>query len=604
MTDGLRRHQTFFAELKRRQVFKIAAVYGAVAFGVMQAADFLVPALRLPEAVASTIALVAILGFPLAIVLAWAFEMTPEGVQRERSASSAEIESIVAQPRSRRWPAGMLALVGILLMAGGGWWVLGRQASDGDNSDVPSIATEETGGRRSIAVLPFANMSGDSENEYFSDGITDDIITHLSKLSDLKVISRTSVMRFKDTDRSLREIAAELGVATILEGGVRRNDDQVRINAQLIDAGTDEHIWAEQYNRELTDVFAIQTDVALQIAGALRARLSPEERGQVERRPTENLEAYNLYLQGRYFWNKRTREGLEAAIEHFERVIDLDPEFALAWVGLADAYNILADWGYVSFEETVGDATAAATRALEIDETLGEAHIALAEIRVHEWDWSAAAAEFERGLRLSPGYASGHQWYGSFLGLVGRLEKGVREMERARELDPLSLIINANVGMLLRWARRYDEAEAALRRALELDPDFVGAVQELGLVFEEQYRFDDAIGAYERALELSNGVIGYGELGHALAVTGRRVEALEQLQRLEAAAKHRYVPPVEFAMLHAGLGNADVAFEWLEAGYRQRDATLAFRIFTPGLDELRSDPRFADLMGRLGLADR
>ncbi|MGD8868344.1 MAG: tetratricopeptide repeat protein [Gemmatimonadales bacterium] len=604
MTNRPKPHQTFFAELKRRQVFKVAAVYGAVAFAVMQAADFLVPALRLPEAVATAIALVAILGFPLAIVLAWAFEMTPAGVQRERSASSGELESIVAQPRSSRWPAGILALLGVVLVAGSGWWVLGRQADAASDRVAAAVAPNLTVDHRSIAVLPFANMSGDPENEYFSEGITDDIITHLTKFSDLKVISRTSVMRFKDTAMSLREIASELGVATILEGGVRRSDDRVRINAQLIDAATDEHIWAEQYNRELTDVFAIQTDVALQIAGALQAQLSPEERGQVERRPTENLEAYNLYLQGRYFWNKRTREGLESAIEHFRRAIDLDPEYALAWVGLSDAYTILADWGYVSLEKTIGEATAAATRALEIDETLGEAHIALAQIKAHEWDWSGASEEFERGLRLSPGYASGHQWYGTHLGLIGRSEDSIREMERARELDPLSLIINANVGMVLRWAGRHEEAVKALRRTLELDPDFVGALQELGLTFEERSKFEDAIGAYERSLELSGGVIGYGELGHVYAVTGRRPEALEMLQRLEAEATRRYVPPAEFAVLHAGLGNTDIAFEWLEESYRQRDATLAWRTLTPGLDELRQDPRFDDLLARLGLADR
>ncbi len=604
MTDRPKRYQTFFAELKRRQVFKVAAVYGAVAFAVMQAADFLVPALRLPDSVATAIALVAILGFPLALVLAWAFDLTPEGVQRERSASSAELEAIVAQPRGRRWPAGILALAGVVLVAGGGWWVLGRDGRAAAGGVAPAATADATVDRRSIAVLPFANMSGDPENEYFSDGITDDIITHLSKLSDLKVISRTSVMRFKKTNKSLGEIAAELAVATILEGGVRRSGDRVRINAQLIDAATDEHIWAEQYNRELTDVFAIQSDVALQIAGALQARLSPDERGRVERRPTENLEAYNLYLQGRYFWNKRTRDALETAIEYFERAIELDHEYALAWVGLADAYTIRADWGYISPEESLGAATAAATKALEIDETLGEAHISLAQIRAHERNWSAATMEFERGLRLSPGYASGHQWYGGHLATIGRLEEGIREMKRARELDPLSLIINTNVGMLLSWAGRYDEAEMALRRTLELDPDFVGAFQELGFALEWQSRFEEAIAAYRRAFELSGGFIGHGELGHVYGATGRRADALEMLRRLEEEAKSRHVPPVEFAIIHAGLGNTDVAFDWLEEAFRRRDVTLLWRIQTPGVVELRSDPRFAELISKLGLGRR
>ena len=601
MTDRPRRYQTFFAELKRRQVFKVAAVYGAVAFVVMQAADFLVPALRLPDGVATGIALVAILGLPLAVALAWAFEMTPEGVQRERPASSAELESIVAQPRGRRWPAGILALAGVVLVAGGGWWVLGRDAGAGDGSGAPA-AVADSPDRRSIAVLPFANMSGDPDNEYFSDGITDDIITHLSKLSDLKVISRTSVMRFKQTDKGLREIAAELGVATILEGGVQRIGDRVRINAQLIDAVTDEHIWAEQYNRELIDVFAIQSDVALQIAGALQARLSPDERGRVERRPTENLEAYNLYLQGRFFWNKRTREGLETAIDYFERAIDLDPEYALAWVGLADAYSILADWGYVSPAETLPRSKVAAVMALEIDETLGEAHIALAYILAHEGDWPGAGAAYERGLDLSPGYATGHQWYASYLGYIGRLEEGLREAEAARELDPLSLIIAHGIGMLENWAGRYEQAEAALRRTLELDPNFAGALQELGFALEDQSRFEEAIAAYRRAFELSDGFLGRAELGHVYGAMGRRAEALEMLEELEEEAKVGYVAPVQFAIVHAGLGNTDSAFVWLEEAYRQRDVTLRWRVLTPGLRELRSDPRFADLLRRLGLS--
>ncbi len=378
----------------------------------------------------------------------------------------------------------------------------------------------------------------------------------------------------------------------------------MRINAQLIDAATDEHIWAEQYNRELTDVFAIQSDVALQIAGALHARLSPEERGRVERRPTENLEAYNLYLQGRYFWNKRTREGLETAIEYFERAIELDPEYALAWVGLADAHTIRADWGYISPEESLEASTAAATKALEIDETLGEAHIALAQIRTHQRDWSAATAEFERGLRLSPGYATGHQWYGGHLASIGRMEEGIRELERARELDPLSLIIKTNLGWLLRWAGRYSESEAALRQTLELDPDFVGALQEIGFTFESQSRYEEAIASYKRAFDLSGGLMGHGELGHVYGATGRRAEALEMLRRLEGEAKNRYVPPVEFAIIHSGLGNTDVAFDWLEEADRRRDVTLIWRIQTPGVAELRSDPRFAELLSNLGLGQR
>ncbi len=604
MTDRPRRYQTFFAELKRRQVFKVAAVYGAVAFAVMQAADFLVPALKLPESVATAIALVAILGFPLALVLAWAFDLTPEGVQRERSASSAELESIIAQPRSRRWPAGILALAGIVLVAGGGWWVLGRDGGAAAGGAAPAATADATVDRRSIAVLPFANMSGDPENEYFSDGITDDIITHLSKLSDLKVISRTSVMRFKQTDKSLGEIAAELGVATILEGGVRRSGDRVRINAQLIDALSDEHLWAEQYNRELTDVFAIQTDVALQIAGALQARLSPEERGRVERRPTENLEAYNAYLQGRFFWNKRTPEGLHAAIDYFEQALEIDPDYALAWVGLADSYTIMAAWGYLSPQETHDKAKSAALKALEIDETLGEAHVALAQIlESYEWDMEAAQAQYLRGLALSPGYATGHHWYANQLAYLGRYDEAIPEIEQALALDPLSLIINQTLGSILRMDGQHERAIAQLEKAQQLDPSFFASYQEIGFAYEDMGAFEDAVSAFQRALELSDKKIGIGELGHIYGAMGRTVEARGMLRELEEQAKTRYVSPIEFAMIHAGLGENDAAFEWIERGLEEGDATLLWRLPTPGFNELRTDPRFATLLQRLGISE-
>jgi TolB-like protein len=595
MTDRPKRYQILLAELKRRQVFKVAAVYGAVAFGVMQAADIAFPRFGLPDwTVTFVVALLAI-GLPIAVVLAWALEMTPEGVKKTDPAASGELEAIVAQPVGRRWPAGLFALAGVVLLGLGGWWVYRDAGTAGEDAARPMLS-------RSIAVLPFDNMSGDPENEYFSDGITDDIITHLSKLADLKVISRTSVMRFKESERSLQEIAGELGVATILEGGVQRSGDRVRINAQLIDAATDEHLWAEQYNRELTDVFEIQTDVALQIAGALQAQLSPEERGRVERRPTENLEAYNLYLQGRYFWNKRTPEGLRAAIDYFGQALEIDPEYALAWVGLADSYSIMGNWGYLSPQETHDNAKSAALKALEIDETLGEAHIALAQIlEGYEWDMEGAQAEYLRGLALSPGYATGHHWYGSQLAYLGRYDEGIQEIERAVELDPFSLIINQSLGSALRLGGEHERAIRQLQKAQQLEPNFAGPYQELGYTYLDMGAFEEAIGAYQSALDLSKKLIGIGELGHIYGAMGRTEEALGMLRELEGQAKTRYVSPIEFAIIHAGLGENDAAFEWIERALEEGDATLVWRVGTPGFKELRADPRFTQLLRRLEL---
>ncbi len=600
-----RRYQTFFAELKRRQVFKVAAVYGGVAFVVMQAADFLVPALRLPDAVATVIALVAVLGFPIALALAWAFERTPEGMQREAQAAVGELEAIVAAPVARRWPAGIFALAGVLLLMGGGWWILLRDADSAGAEDLEPVTASAAVAPKSIAVLPLVNMNQDPETEWFSDGITEDIITQLAKIRDLKVISRTTMMRYKgEREKTLREIGEELGVATVVEGSVRRVGDRVRITAQLIDAGTDEHLWAESYDREMTDVFAIQSDVAQKIASALEATLSPEEKERIEREPTENLEAYNLYLQGRYFWNKRTPEGLRTAIEYFEEALELDPNYAPAWVGLADSYSIMADWGYVSPQEAYDKAKSAALRALEIDPTLGEAHIAFASILAgFEWDVAKARAEYGAGLELSPGYATGHQWYGSLLSNLGRHDEAVRELERALELDPLSLIINQVMGWVLRAAGEHERAIQQLQKAQQLDPNFAGAYQEIGFTYEDMGALEDAIAAYQRALELSEKLLGIGELGHIYGVMGRTEEALEMLRELEEQAKARYVSPIEFAIIHAGLGEKDVAFEWIERGLEEGDPTLHWRLDTPGLAELQPDPRYAQLLSRLGLRE-
>lgn len=596
MPRPAKRYQILFAELKRRQVFRIVAVYGAVAFAVMQAADIAFPRFGLPDWTVTFVVALSVIGFPVAAVLAWALELTPEGVKVTEAATSDELEALVAEPARRRWPAGILAVVGIGLLVAGGWWVF----RDGGAPGTDLVALE-----RSIAVLPFANMSDEPANEYFSDGITDDIIIHLSRIADLKVISRTSSMRYKESDKDLRQIAAELGVATILEGGVQRSGDRVRINARLVDAARDEDLWVEQYNRQLTDVFEIQTDVALDIAGALQAQLSPEERGRLERTPTADLEAYNLYLQGRNFWNRRTAEALQTAIGYFERAIELDSAYAPAWVGLADSHTILASWGYVSPQEPFDRAKSAALTALEIDETLGEAHIALANILQNfEFDMEPALAEYRRGLTLSPGYATGHHWYGYLLAALGRHDESIRALERARELDPLSLIINMNLGAVLRTAGEHVRAIRQLQRTQQLDPNFTGAYQEIGFTYEAMSAFDEAIAAYRRLLELSDERFGIAELGHIYGAMGRTDEARQMLRRLQDQAQTRYVSPIELATIHAGLGEVDSAFAWIERGLAERDATLFWRLNTPGLAGLRSDPRYDELLRRLGLGER
>jgi serine/threonine-protein kinase len=475
------RHQALFAELKRRHVFKVAAVYGAVAFAIMQAADFLVPALRLPESVATGIALVAILGFPIAVVLAWAFEMAPGGVRREGAAQSGELEAIVAQPRAQRWPAGLLALAGILLLLGSGWWVLGRD-SDGSRSESPpsavgSAETDRAGGTRpSVAVLPFANLSGDEETQPFTDGIHDDVLTQLTKIGSLKVISRTSVLEYRHTTKNAREIADELGVATILEGGVQRAGDQVRINVQLIDARSDEHLWAERYNRDLTaaNIFAIQEEIAQAISGALEAQLTPEERENLAERPTENLEAYEDYRRGRslLFRGDYEEATYRAAVSFLSRAIDQDSSFAEAYAYLSIAQSLRYWFHYDRGEEMRGSALAAAERALELDPDLPDAHHALGEFYYRfDLDYDRALAELALAERQRPGSSEIQEVAGAVLRRKGDFEGAVERFRRATELDPRSPLAHYSLGETLSLMRRFDEAADVLRRVLELAPE-------------------------------------------------------------------------------------------------------------------------------------
>ena len=604
-----RRYQTFFAELKRRQVFKAAAVYGGVAFVVMQAADFLVPALRLPEAGATAIALLGVLGFPIALALAWAFELTSEGVQREIPAAAGELEAIVAAPMARRWPAGIFALAGILLLLGGGWWVLLRDAGPAKAENLEPVAALAAVAPKSIAVLPLVNMNQDPETEWFSDGITEDIITQLTKIRDLKVISRTTVMRYKgEQEKTLREIGEELGVASLVEGSVRQQGDRVRITAQLIDAATDEHLWAETYDRQMTDVFAIQSDVAQKIAAALEATLSPEERARIDAEPTENLEAYNLYLKGRYFWNQRTQGALWRAVENFESAIAADSGYALAYAGLADAYQILALSVYSGGPPTelVPRAKDAILRALELDPELAEAHATLAFIRCwFDRDWSAAGRAFERMVELGPNYATGREYYSLYLAALGRHEEAFAEARRSRELDPLSPIINAVVGFDFHMARRHDDAIRAFDRTLEIEPGFWFALIFSADAHAAKQMIDEAVELAERAVtNSSRAPFALGILARIYGQAGRRDDALRVLAELDRRSETEYVSPFHQALAYVGLGQKDEAFELLHRTVDERDFTIAMLNEWWIFDPLRSDPRFDELVRMIVLEPR
>ena len=457
----------------------------------------------------------------------------------------------------------------------------------------------------SIAVLPFADISPQKDQEYFCDGMTDDIITKLTKLQEVKVISRTSVMRYKNTDKDIREIGQELGVTTILEGSVQKSDEDIRVNAQLINVEDGFHLWAETYDRKLKNVFEIQSDLAENIAGALKTKLSTKEKHGLEKKPTEDIEAYNIYLKGRYFWNMRTKEGFQKSLEYFQKAIEKDPTFALAYSGIADYFNLLGYYDLLPSREAFPKAKEAAEKALEMDETLAEAHTSLGWIKtLFEWDWPGAKRSFKRALELNPGYATAHHWYAAFLMAVGRFDESIAEARRAQELDPASLALSGTMGGILWEARRYDESIEELHKSIEFDPNSYIAHWYLVYPYLVKGLYDDAIAEAKKALELSDGrPIMIGLLGHAYALSGREGEARRVLSEITELSKQIYVSPYGIAIIYAGLDEKDKALEFLEKAYEERDHWLYQLKVTPYLDSLRFDPRFTALLEKMGLAE-
>jgi len=461
------------------------------------------------------------------------------------------------------------------------------------------------GGAPTVAVLPFRNFSADPENEFFTDGITEDVITSLSKVRSLKVISRTSVMAFKSRELSLGEIGKTLGAGAILEGSVRRAGNRVRIVAQLVDARTDENLWAETYDRELTDIFAIQTDVALQIAGALRAELSPDERNRLEKKPVRNVRAYQLYLQGRYAYFQWTDDSYAQALALLEQAVAEDPELALAHVSLALIYSELgAGQGAGLIEPTVayGKAKAAVEKALELDPELGDAHGVSATLRfMCDYDWTGAEAEFRLALKLSPGSADIYDRYGWFCSALERYDESIRLVKRAQELDPLAHRTDLS-NELLR-AGRYQEALDLAAAAVALDPRLTRGHALSGWAHMMLGHHEEGVAALERAAALSpDSTLYQAQLGQALAMSGRAEDAREILRKMHALAGRRYVAPYHFAYVHTGLGEQDAALDWLEKAYDQKAGAIYGIKGSFLFLGLRSHPRFQGLLRKMNLA--
>ena len=457
---------------------------------------------------------------------------------------------------------------------------------------------------QSLAVLPLENLSGNAEQEYFADGITDSLITDLAKITGLRVISRTSAMQYKGTRKPLPTIARELNVDGVVEGSVSRSGNRVRINVQLLHAPTDRHLWAEAYERDLDDVLALQREVSRTIAGQIRIELTPEEQARLTQTRVVSPESYESYLKGRYFWNKRTVEGFHRAVEHFQQAVQKDPNNALAYSGLADAYVLYGQFPELPVEEARARAVAAATRALELDNTLAEAHTSLAFIHTHyDWDWRAAEREFGRALELNPSYATAHHWHAYYWVSQGRMKEALAEIRRARELDPLSLIINTDMAEMFYYAGQHDQAIQQARKVLEMDPSFSLGRQILAWAYLEKHLDAEAIGELEAAVGASGPgshlVSVVGSLGVAYARAGRQAEARKVLTELKAGPDEE--PWFQTAWIYTALGEHDRAFASLEKAYQQRAGALILLKALPFLEPLHSDPRFQDLVRRVGL---
>ena len=580
----------FFSELKRRNVLKVVVAYIVGGWALSQGIAQVFPVFDVSNWLIRLLVVLIILGLPVAVLFAWFFELTPEGIKRT-AVADAMPES--AKPKKYLW----LYVVVIGAAMSIGLFFLGRYSA---TTGTPRQSEAATVPPKSIAVLPFENLSRDPDNAYFTEGVQDEILTRLAKVADLKVISRTSTQHFKSAPEDLHDIAKKLGVMNILEGSVQKAGDQVRVNVQLINATNDAHLWAETYDRKLIDIFSVESEIAKAIADTLQAKLTGSEETAIAKKPTENPEAYELYLKGRFFWNKRSGVDLRKAIEYFQQAIARDPNYALAYAGLADSYLLLPNYGNASTLESVPPARAALKKALELDDSLAEAHASSGLLDQIELHLEQGNSELERAIQLKPNYATAHHWLMLGYLTLGHFDPAIAEGKRALELDPLSLIINADFAWTYFCARRFDDAEAQARKTLEIDPEFFLAHYYLGGVLQFKGHLADAISEFQRSFDLNGDPYSLGMLGQAYARSGHKDEAQKVLMRLNDLAKSRYVAPYALALVYLGLGEKERALNELERAYQRGETNYLFVIkVDPFLDDLRGNPRFEALVQKV-----
>jgi len=598
-------YQRLFAELKRRHVFKVVAVYGATAFVVLQVTDLLQEGLHLPQALLTVTTVIALVGFPVALVLAWAYERTPQGVKRTPDAAPDEIDEIVAQTRSRRWPVGIAATVGTALLLIGSWWGLGRPTAPG---------SADRGNYKSIAVLPFENMSDNAADAYFADGLSEELLNALSRVPGLKVAGRTSSFALRDSNLDIRTIADTLGVETVLEGSVRRSGGRVRVTAQLIDAEDGFHVWSRDWNRELTadNVFEIQDEIAGAVATAMASGAEPAAAGEGSETGdlvpasvrTSDLGAYELYLTGRHHWATRTPEGLEEAVRLFEAALDRDSTYTPAWVGLSAAYNALP-W-YTDFPARDGGerSKVAGRSALRLDPDNAEALYTLATtIYEYDRDWGEAARLFRRAILLDPAYPQGLTWYCFFLADVGRGEESIPWCEKSVELDPLDLNALVSLGEVLLAAGRSEEALRTFSRALALQPNSGYAQMQPAVALMLLGRLDEAevhLRRYASIVGLPGGEVSASTIINGLRDPSGRDEAVEAVQRWGEHPETQPWMTVDFLAL---LGAREEALDVIEAMVESEVPDLSTLNTMLVTERLRGEPRFDAALATLNIPD-
>jgi TolB-like protein/Flp pilus assembly protein TadD len=586
--------RNFFAELKRRNVYKVAVAYAVVGWLIAQIATQIFPFLEIPNWIVRLVILLIAIGFPIALVIAWAFEATPQGIKRTEVA-----DAIPTTTGHKRHAWIFVVIVGAALS--GGLFFIGRYTAQTTRQS--EAATGFSLPQKSIAVLPFDNLSRDPDNAYFAEGVQDEILTRLAKVADLKVISRTSTQRFKSAPANLPDIAKQLGVAHILEGSVQKSNDQVRVTVQLINALTDAHLWADTYDRKLIDIFAVESEIAKTIADTLQAKLTGSEKQMMASQPTSNTEAYELYHKGRSLWEKRSGDNIPKAIVFYEQAIARDPNYALAYAGLAQSYILLPFYTGADRLGVIPKAKDAALKALRLDSNLAEAHLALGKILFFgEIDLAGAMREYKRAIELKPNDATAHHWLGNdTLAALGRFDEAIAEGKRAVELDPLSPVINVDFGTTFYYAGRYDESAAQLRKALAIDPTFFYAHFNLGIVLQVTGDLSGAIAEYEKAKQLSSDNTLVSTLcAQAKAQAGDKDAALRMLSELDKISQQREVVGYLRALLYLSLNKKNEALRWLEQGFEERDGpNIGWIMVDPLLNSLHGDPRFEDLVQKV-----